>query len=30
LIGDDEQDLRRLVALPVLADVGCSASNLGS
>jgi hypothetical protein len=30
LIGDDEQDLRRLTELPLPADVGCSASNLGS
>lgn len=30
LIGDDEQDLRRLTELPLPADVGCSAANLGS
>lgn len=30
LIGDDEQDLRRLTELPLPADVGCSALNLGS
>jgi len=30
LIGDDEQDLRRLTELPVPADVGCSAANLDS
>ena len=28
LIGDDEQDLRRLTQLPLPADVGCSAANL--
>jgi len=28
LIGDDEQDLRRLTELPLPADMGCSASNL--
>lgn len=28
LIGDDEQDLRRLTALALPADVGCSAANL--
>jgi hypothetical protein len=28
LIGDDEQDLRRLTELPLPADVGCSASDL--
>ena len=28
LIGDDEQDLRRLTELPLPADVGCSAANL--
>ncbi len=30
LIGDDEQDLRRLTELPLPADVGCSAANLDS
>jgi hypothetical protein len=30
LIGDDEQELRRLAELPLPADVGCSASNLDS
>jgi hypothetical protein len=30
LIGDDERDLRRLTELTLPADVGCSASNLGS
>lgn len=30
LIGDDEPDLRRLTALPLPADVGCSAANLDS
>ena len=30
LIADDEQDLRRLTELPLPADVGCSASNLGT
>jgi hypothetical protein len=30
LIGDDEQDLRRLTELPLPADVGCSASNAGT
>jgi hypothetical protein len=28
LLGDDEQDLRRLAALPLPADVGCSAANV--
>ncbi len=28
LLGDDEPDLRRLTALPLPADVGCSAANL--
>jgi hypothetical protein len=28
LVGDDEQDLRRLTTLPLPADVGCSAANL--
>ena len=28
LLGDDEQDLRRLTELPLPADVGCSAANL--
>jgi hypothetical protein len=28
LLGDDEQELRRLTALPLPADVGCSAANL--
>jgi hypothetical protein len=30
LLGDDEQDLRLLTELPLPADVGCSAANLGS
>ena len=30
LIGDDEHDLRQLTRLPLPADVGCSAANLGS
>ncbi|MEA2297656.1 MAG: hypothetical protein QOF77_592 [Solirubrobacteraceae bacterium] len=30
LMGDDEQDLRRLTELPLPADVGCSASNVGT
>ncbi|MEJ7797798.1 MAG: hypothetical protein WKF42_04795 [Solirubrobacteraceae bacterium] len=30
LIGDEEQDLRRLTKLPLPADVGCSAANLDS
>ena len=30
VIGDDEQDLRRLTQLPLPADVSCSAANLDS
>ncbi len=30
LVGDDERDLRRLTELPLPADVGCSASNVGT
>jgi hypothetical protein len=30
LLGDDEQDLRRLTELALPADVGCSAANLDS
>jgi hypothetical protein len=30
LIGDEERDLRRLTELPLPADVGCSAANLGA